>query len=157
MASFVPPLLNPENPDSVADWARAVADVVNGQLSIGEPISDNTTLKPNGVKGHLLGSFVFVETTSAVQSVVCTHNLNVEPKNITAPVPAWDDPLNVGWDLVRLQHDDTGGAAAGGHMVVWHGGTLTANTIELEFHLSGHTVSALHPAYWTVWFFPTTR
>jgi len=166
MASFVPPLLDPANPDAIANWAREVADLLNGEISIGEPLAtlaDGTegldTLRPNGVKGHMLGSFVQADTTSAVQSVLFTHNLNVTPKGISAP-PAWNDPLNVGWVLVRLQHDDFGAAATGGHAVLWHGGVgsiLTANAIELELHLSGHTVNVTHPARWTFWFFPTTR
>lgn len=158
MPNFVPDLQNPEDASSIQEWSRRVAGLINGHISIGEPISHDTALFPNGVKAHLLGSFVQVETTANTQSAVCTHNLNIDPKGLSAP-PVWNDPLNVGWIIVRVQHDNFGAAGIGGTAAMFHGGagTVTANSITLEFHLSGHTVAVAHPALWTLWFFPTTR
>jgi len=121
VASFVPELVDPNDPESIAEWARAISSLVNGFISIGEPVSEDTTRKPNGVKGHLLGSFVTVETTANTQAAVCTHNLNIDPKGLTAP-PVYNDPLNVAWVIVRVQHDGFGAAGVGGVAAMFHGG-----------------------------------
>ena len=133
MASFVPPLLDPGNPDSVAKWAKDVADVINGQLSVGEPIS------------HETGQYVY------------EHNLNVEPKGMTAPTD-YTDPLNVMWQIVRFTNP--GGLAptgSGGYLDFHDGYAVTANSIELEWHVGGHNIGVAQPMILTVWFLPTTR
>lgn len=167
MASFVPPLLDPENPDAIANWAREVADVLNGQVSIGEPVAtlpDGTggidTTRPNGVKGHLSGSFVLVEVGTGdlghAGAITCTHNLNI-PTNI-ASLPA--GALNVGWVVVRVEHSGNGVVAGDETISVNYrtGDAVTTTAIDLRFYASGaRTVSDVHPIYVTLWFFPTTR
>ena len=157
MASFVPPLLDPGNPDSVAKWAKDVADVVNGNLSLGEPISHDTALFPNGVKGNTLGSFVTHTITAKTGQYVYEHNLNVEPKGMTAPTD-YTDPLNVMWQIVRFTNP--GGLAptgSGGYLDFHDGYAVTANSIELEWHVGGHNIGVAQPMILTVWFLPTTR
>ena len=158
MAQFVGEIPDPNDPESVAEWARGIASLLNGQLSIGEPISQNTTMFPNGVKGHLVGSFVEVVIGQGFAPGVnytCTHNLNVENKGIgTGPTD-----MNVGWIPVRWEHDGNGCAGAGIETVScsYEGGAITANSIQLMFHAAApRNVAQDHPSFVTLWFFPTT-
>lgn len=159
MASFVPPLLDPRNPDAVSRWARMVADTINGQLSIGEPISNDTALLPNGVKGHMLGSFFSLYLEDLKYDLdtahVCTHNLNVPNKGVgTGPTD-----LNVGWIIVRAEH--SGNSADINSTVSCNyetGDPVTANSIALRFYANAaRAVTVADPLYITLWFFPTTR
>jgi hypothetical protein len=151
VASFVPELLNPEDPESVAQWARDVGDVVNGQLSIGEPISHDVALFPNGVKGHMLGSFVtHTAIVLADNAYTFTHNLNI-PNKATGG-------FNVGWIPVRYIHDGNTVDAASTISVNYEtGDAITANAIDLRFYFGGTRVIAGHALTATIWFFPTTR
>lgn len=161
MASFVPPLLDPENPDAVAEWARAVADWANGQVSIGEPVAtigDGSgivdPLRPNGVKGHLLGSFVVRSDIVLADTVYTfTHNLNIPNKAVA------NDPLNVCWVVVRLVHDGTAVNEASTISVNYESGdAVTENAIDLRFYIGGaRTIAAPNPLTAALWFFPTTR
>lgn len=171
MATFLPQLLDPENPDSVAAWARAVSDWANGQVSIGEPVAPNPDplvggvdpIRPNGVKGHLLGSFVTVTQTAQAQVIRCTHNLGVVPKGLTLPGILHTDPLNVAWVVVRVRHDNTllaGPPAGGPSLPVFVGGagsvdTTDGNYIDLAFRVDGYDIPATSMV-WELWFFPTT-
>jgi len=171
VASFVPPLLDPENPNAVANWAREVADTINGQISIGEPLAtlaDGTggldTLRPNGVKGHLLGSFVDVEigTGDLAVAITCTHNLNIINKGTTPLAESGNESdLNVCWVIVRTEHDGTGPPVNVDTISCnfQTGDTVTDNSIQLRFHavLGGRTVADASPIYLKLWFFPTTR
>ena len=157
MASFVPDLLDASDPASVEAWAVRVADVVNGQVSIGEPISHDTALLPNGVKGHLIGSFVTVilgQGFALDTNITCTHNLNVENKGVgTDPTE-----LNVGWVIVRAEHSGTGAGVTSTISCNYEtGDAVTANSIELRFYANARTVDQVDPLYITLWFFPTTR
>lgn len=162
MATFVPPLLDPSNPNAVANWAREVADVINGQISIGEPLALNPDptaggadpARPNGVKGHLLGSFVVVEIGTNdlghANPVTCTHNLQIVPKG---------GSLNVGWVIVRAEHDGTGVVAGDETITVNYrtGDAVGNNAIALRFYATGaRTVDDFHPITVALWFFPTT-
>jgi hypothetical protein len=168
VASFVPELLNPEDPESVAQWARDVGDVVNGQLSIGEPISHDVALFPNpishdvalfpnGVKGHMLGSFVnlVIGTGDLDANITCTHNLNIPNKGTgTGPTE-----MNVGWVPVRWEHNGTGVAGVVETVSCnYEDGAITADSIQLRFYAAAaRTVNDANPLYVTLWFFPTTR
>ena len=161
MADFVPELVNPNDPDSIAEWARAINSLVNGFISIGEPVSEDTTRKPNGVKGHLLGSFVTVEIGTKDDgfwaAVTCTHNLNIPNKGVGAS----PSDLNVGWVVVRWEHDGNGVAGANEMMSCNYrtGDAVTNNSIDLRFYYGNgaRNVNDDHPIYVTLWFFPTTR
>ena len=157
MASYVPPLLDPGNPDAVARWAKLVADTINGQLSIGEPISEDTALKPNGVKGHMLGSFVHHTCNGKTGTFTFVHNLNVEPKGMTAPT-VYSDPLNVMWTIVRAANASGIAPTGSGIYLDFHDGyAVTANSIELEWHIGGHNVVGAEAMDIVIWFIPTTR
>ena len=160
MAQFAPELVDPTNPDSIAEWARTITALVNGGISIGEPLAwDVLTgavdlLRPNGVKGHILGDFVQVEVgfkdTGDWIAVTCTHNLNI-PNRVAGG-------LNVGWTPVRFEHDGNTVDAASTISVNYRtGDTVTANAIDLRFYASGtRVVSDAHPIIATLWFFPAT-
>ena len=164
MASFVPPLMDPANPDAIANWAREVADLLNGQISIGEPLAtlaDGTggvdTLRPNGVKGHTLGSFVHHTCDGKTGTFTFVHNLNIEPKGMSAPT-LHNDPLNVMWTIMRATN--AGGIAPTGSGIYldFHDGyAVTANSIELEWHIGGHNVVGAQAMDIVIWFIPTTR
>jgi len=166
VASFVPPLTDPGNPNAVANWAREVADVINGQISIGEPLAtlaDGTegldTLRPNGVKGHLLGSFVEIEIGNVVlpplvTPVPCVHNLDI-PNKVAGG-------LNVGWVVVRVEHKELfpGNTTLTSVPGVYYetGDAVTNNSIELRFVCMGaRSITDARPLKFTLWFFPTTR
>jgi hypothetical protein len=152
VATFVPELQNPDDPESVAEWARIVASKINGQISIGEPVSEDTTLKPNGVKGHLLGSFVevVIGTNDLNTAMTCTHNLNLS---------VWGTDLNVGWIIVRAEHSGTGAAVNSTISCNFQtGDTIGANAIELRFYADTRTVTDGADALTVhLWFFPATR
>ena len=154
MAQFIGEIPDPNDPESVAEWSRSVADLLNGQLSIGEPISHDTVMHPNGVKGHMLGSFVTVVigTGDLAANITCTHNLNV-PNKLAGG-------LNVGWLPVRWEHDGTGVAGVVETISCNYrtGDAVTANAIDLRFYAAAaRTVADATPLTATLWFFPTTR
>ena len=162
MAMLPPRLADPSDPDDMARWMREVTELLSGQLSFGDPVAWDPIagvvdpLRPNGVSGHMVGSFVRTEWTANNQVQTLTHNLNVEPKGMTAPT-AWDDPLNVGWVIVRCLGQTLVGGGAGGAMLDWHDAqAITANAIDLECHISGHVVNAGSHFITDTWFFPTT-
>ena len=156
MARFVPDLIDPSNHESVAAWAADVADVVNGQISIGEPISHDAVMHPNGVKGHLLGSFVTIPVDDLKYPLdtacLCHHNLNVPNKAAGG--------LNVGWVIVRIEHDGTGvgvTSTVSCNYDTRDSAGITENAIPLRFYAVARTVTVAHPMNVTLWFFPTTR
>ena len=156
MAQFVGEIPDPNDPESVAEWARGIANLLNGQLSIGEPISQDTTMFPNGVKGHLVGSFVVrSDIVLADTAYTFTHNLNIPNKG------AGNDPLNVCWEVVRFIHDGTNVNAASTLSVNYDSrdaaGVLD-NSIDLRFYVGGaRTIAAPNPLTAALWFFPTTQ
>jgi hypothetical protein len=157
---FVPELTDASDPIAVEAWARAVSDVINGQVSIGEPVSENTTMFPNGVQGNVRGSFCVGQITASPAPVVFVHNLNIPALGTAAP-PLYTDPLNVAWQIVRVRHDGTGAAGLGGcgASAVFRGGlfSLGPTGIILYCSLTHCTVDAVHPAIFELFFFPTTR
>ena len=153
MAQFVHEIPDPTTPESVAEWSREIAGLLNGQLSIGEPISDGTTLKPNGVKGHMIGSFVTrTDIVAADTLYTFTHNLDIPNKA--------SGGLNVGWIPVRYIHDgDTVDAASTitCNYETTDSASVTATAMPLRFYFGGTRVVAGHALTATIWFFPTTR
>jgi hypothetical protein len=161
VAQFVPELVDPTNPDSIAEWARLITALVSGQISIGEPIAPSPdpatptaldALRPNGVKGHMLGSFVQVSIGTGDLDVAftCTHNLNI-PNKVAGG-------LNVGWVIVRAEHNGTGAGVTSSISVNYEtGDTVTANAIDLRFYANARTVNDANPIVFTLWFFPATR
>jgi hypothetical protein len=159
VADFVGEIQNPEDPDSIAEWSRTVADLLNGQLSIGEPVSEDATLKPNGVKGHLLGSFVnvVIGTGDLDAAFTCTHNLNIPQKGTgTAPTE-----LNVCWTIVRAEHSGNGAGVTSTISCNYEtGDAVTANAIDLRFYANARTVADPAPddrIFITLRSFPATR
>lgn len=156
MAHFAPTLLDPTDPESIAHWADQIEQLINGRLSIGEPVSEDTTRLPNGVKGHMLGSFVTIPVDDLKYPLdtacLCHHNLNVPNKAAGG--------LNVGWMIVRIEHDGTGVGSTS--VVSCNYDTrdvagITNNAIPLRFYAVARTVTVVHPMNVTLWFFPTTR
>jgi hypothetical protein len=157
VTQFAPELINPEDPNSLTEWARTITSIVNGNISIGEPVSSDTTMMPNGVKGHLLGSFVnlVIGTGDLDVNITCTHNLNIPNKGTgTGPTE-----MNVGWVPVRWEHNGTGVAGVVETISCnYEDGTITANSIQRRFYAAAAlTVNDANPLYVTLWFFPTSR
>jgi hypothetical protein len=118
---------------------------------------------PNGVKGHMLGSFVTVVVGQGYAigaQVPCVHNLDIPNKGTATYTLTTPTDLNVGWVPVRWEHDAAGCLGAGIETVscIYEGGTVTANSIELVFYAAGpRTVIQESPLFVTLWFFPATR
>ena len=165
MAMLPPRLADPSDPDDMARWMREVTELLSGQLSFGDPVAWDPIaevvdpLRPNGVRGNMLCSFVEVVMESDPDMLVCTHNLNIEPKGWAGANPVWNDPLNVNWITISQQHvGGGGGGGAGQTMYMGGAGSMTANAIELMFHFGDHLVNAgANRAIVRLLFFPTTR
>ena len=157
---FPPRLADPSDPDSIAQWAREITELLSGQVSIGEPVAfDYLTggvdaLRPNGTTGNIHGSFVYMPVIQADVAVTYTHNLNIPNKGGAGPPP----DLNVGWIPVRIIHNGNTVNAASTISVNYEiGDAVTANSIQLRWYIGGTRVIAKpHDLYTYLWFFPAT-
>lgn len=150
-------LVNPDQPQSLVDALSAHQRVIDGGIEIGSPQDPRdpaSTTPPNGVdhNGTIVNStnswfqVVLDDSTNLLNTeVTCTHNLGV---------PSFSGRLNVTWQVLRIEHDNTGAGAGSAISVIYSGGTVTDNSIQLRFFASGRTVTVAHPLTVMLCFYP---
>lgn len=150
-------LVDVTKPQSIVDYVARLQRVVDGQIEIGSPQDprDPTSstlangVDHNGTVVNGLNSWFQVVLDDATHllntEVTCTHNLGVA---------VFTGRLNCTWQILRIEHDNTGAGAGSTVSVAYTGGTVTENSIQLRFSASGRTVTVAHPLKVTLCFWP---
>ena len=134
MAQVPETIQNPGKPIEVQEFARAVARVINGDLSFGDP-TDRVGGGSNGSKDNLSGGWAssdltdtdfFVNGVSAGSGIIFTHNLNAPTPGTNFPTA---DSPNVVWPIVCWKTDTDHGPL---QLVFRQGDLLSANFIVLR-------------------------
>ncbi len=148
---FVGELVDPRSPDSLADWARGVAEALNAGLSFGDPTHPvDPSQFPNGQVDNVRGSFALARFEATDSALSVAHNLALDTVGVGP---------NVAWFLLGLRHDGTGVLGGDEPISIEYreGDAVGADAIELRaMAAGGRTVDATHPLRALLFFIAVT-
>ena len=143
-------------PEHLAREILTVKEELNGRIAFGHPETTATDTS-NGRLLNIEGSWVVMTLTAATGVYTCTHNLNIPTTTIGANSAK---PANVRWLMMGAEYgikDGTSAAPADPgaftvQLIRMINGTITADSINIRYSVSGFTPSATEPVTVTLFF-----
>ena len=142
-----PLAINPTASDSQRRHQFRADDDYNRRISFGSDENGDGTPEPH----NMLGTWVKATAVDPGAVITFSHNLGLQATSAVTP--------QVAWEIVCFKHSGAGAPAVGVHggalSLVYEGGVVTANSIQLVLRTAGtRTIDGPNPVTVLVFFAP---